>query len=253
MNIEQVARKPVFDTVREMLGRGFTRPEVRRLDAAIDRMLGIGQPETPRAARLGALSERYESGGRGPGTVSSGAADPGGVSYGIYQLASRTGTVARFVANEGKPWARALRAAPGSAAFSAAWRKVAARSPEEFAQAQHAFIRRTHYDPAVAGVRRATGVNLDGFEQAVRDVVWSVAVQHGGAVRILSAAIGAAGAGDPRALIEAIYAERTAYVLRVAGRMKGAARRTLERITQLRYPQEREDALAMLNKQRSEA
>lgn len=29
-------RKPIFDTVREMLGRGFTKDEVTRLDAAID-------------------------------------------------------------------------------------------------------------------------------------------------------------------------------------------------------------------------
>ena len=34
------------------------------------------------AAELGTLSAKYETGGRGPGTVSSGAGDPGGVSYG---------------------------------------------------------------------------------------------------------------------------------------------------------------------------
>src|ERR1043165_3621623 len=32
------------------------------------------------ALDLGILSEKYEAGGRGPGTVSSGAGDPGGVS-----------------------------------------------------------------------------------------------------------------------------------------------------------------------------
>jgi hypothetical protein len=45
------------------------------------------------AHRIGAIAERFESGGRGPGTVSSGAGDPGGISYGTYQLASRTGTL----------------------------------------------------------------------------------------------------------------------------------------------------------------
>ncbi len=46
---------------------------------------------------LGSLSEQYESGGRGPGTVSLGRGDPGGVSYGTYQLSSTRGTVRQFV------------------------------------------------------------------------------------------------------------------------------------------------------------
>jgi LysM repeat protein len=37
---------------------------------------------------LGTLSAKYETGGRGPGTVSTGAGDRGGVSYGSYQMAS---------------------------------------------------------------------------------------------------------------------------------------------------------------------
>src|SRR5215211_8493937 len=50
------------------------------------------------ADALGALSAKYETGGRGPGTVSTGAGDPGGVSYGSYQMATKMGTVARFIA-----------------------------------------------------------------------------------------------------------------------------------------------------------
>ncbi|HFP9633493.1 TPA: hypothetical protein ACHOQV_005292, partial [Escherichia coli] len=42
---------------------------------------------------LGKTSERYESGGRGPGVISSGKGDHGGVSYGMYQLSSKMGTV----------------------------------------------------------------------------------------------------------------------------------------------------------------
>lgn len=108
-------KKPIFDAVRMMLGRGFTQAEVARLDAAIDRSLADDTP------RLGALSERFESGERGPGAVSSGKGDPGGVSYGIWQLSSRAGTAAAFMASEGAPWQGDFAgAAPGSAAFSAA-------------------------------------------------------------------------------------------------------------------------------------
>jgi murein DD-endopeptidase MepM/ murein hydrolase activator NlpD len=56
------------------------------------------------AEALGTLSAKYETGGRGPGTVSTGAGDPGGVSYGSYQMATKMGTVARFVAQTGFQW-----------------------------------------------------------------------------------------------------------------------------------------------------
>lgn len=241
-------RKLIFDTVRSLLGRGFRREEVDLLDRAIDRALADSPP------RLGALSERFESGGRGPGTVSPGAGDPGGVSYGIWQLSSRTGTVAAFLAAEGARWSAEFgRARPGSAEFTAAWQAIAEREAEAFAEAQQTFIERSHYRPAVAAVLRQTGLDLDGGPAALRDAAWSVAVQHGAAGRILAAAVAAADAdlprGDPgydRRLVEAIYAERTAYVQRVAARSSAPVRRMLEGIVRNRYPAERAAALRML-------
>lgn len=245
-------RKPIFDVMRAILGRGFTSGEVRRIDRAIDDALASDAPS--RTRRLGTLSERFESGGRGPGAVSSGRGDPGGVSYGTFQLSSRTGSAAAFVGSEGACWQAELHAEPGTAAFSQAWQAIALREEQAFAAAQHAFIERTHYRPAVDRVRRDTGVDLDARHDAVRDAVWSVAVQHGGASRILMAALARAqalaGAHDPgfdRTLVEAIYAERSAYVLAVAGRSASSARRTLESVVRNRYPAELADALAMLD------
>lgn len=40
-------RKIIFDAVRRMLGRGFSRPEVAALDAALDRALVAEEPGTP--------------------------------------------------------------------------------------------------------------------------------------------------------------------------------------------------------------
>lgn len=244
-------RKPIFDVVRALLGRGFSQGEVDRIDRAIDAALASGGV----LPRLGALSEHFESGNRGPGAVSSGAGDPGGVSYGIWQLSSRVGTAAAFVAAEGAGWrADFAGAAPGTPAFSAAWRAIAAREPDPFAAAQHAFIERTHYRPAVAAVLKRTGLDLDARHGAVRDVTWSVAVQHGGAATILAAGVARAdaahareGAGYDRALVEAIYAERSAYVLRVASRagLGTAQGRTLQGVTRSRYPAELKAALAM--------
>ena len=243
-------KKPIFDTVRVMLGRGFTQDEVARLDRAIDQAAGGGAP------RLGALSEHFESGGRGPGAVSSGRGDPGGVSYGIWQLSSRAGTAAAFVAAEGARWRGDFAGmAPASAAFSAAWQAIAAREGEVFGQAQHAFIERSHYRPAVAAVLQRTGLDLDVRHAAVRDAAWSVAVQHGGAVGVLVTAIGQADkdrdrgdAGYDHALVQAIYAARSAYVLRVAARagLGTAQGRTLQSVARDRYPAELAAALALL-------
>ena len=56
------------------------------------------------ADTLGQLSAKYETGGRGCGTVSTGAGDYGGVSYGSYQMASKMGVPTKFVTQPGFPW-----------------------------------------------------------------------------------------------------------------------------------------------------
>lgn len=209
--------------------------------------------------RLGGLSERYESGGRGPGTVSSGRRDPGGVSYGLYQLATKTGTVATFVTSEGARWAWDFAGKePGTPAFTAAWQAIARRDPEQFGAAQHAFIERTHYRPAVAGVKARTGLDLDTRADAVRDACWSCAVQHGGAVKILSRAVIAADAAlrredahYDRELVEAIYAVRSDYVRGLAGKAKPGERQTMLDLASKRYPAELAEALALCDGKRA--
>ena len=205
------------------------------------------------AHRLGALSERYESGGRGAGTVSGGVGDPGGVSYGLYQLASKTGTAAAFLRSEGARWAAELSATPGSPAFSTAWKAIATRDGTAFADAQHAFIARSHYRPVVAAVLKTTGHDLDARPDGLRDAVWSAAVQHGRAAPLLIAAIADADTSAPRgspghdrATVEAAYRQRSAYVRSIADRSTSAVRRTLMNVVEKRYPAECKAALAML-------
>lgn len=203
---------------------------------------------------LGHLSERYESGGRGPGTVSSGQADPGGVSYGLYQFASRTGTVAAFLAGEGAPWRAAFgAAAPGSPAFATAWQAIARGQPEAFTSAQRAFIERTHYRPVVAAVLARTGLDLDRGPAALRDVAWSCAVQHAAAARIIADAVAATDAALPRTdpayaegLIRAVYARRSAYLTRLGARLGGPTQALFAGIVARRYPAECAAALALL-------
>ncbi|MCM2336692.1 MAG: peptidoglycan-binding protein, partial [Pseudomonas sp.] len=124
--------------------------------------------------RLGQTSERYETGGRGAGTISSGRGDNGGASYGTYQLSSRMGTLAEYLAQS--PYGEQFRGlTPVTPAFDRRWRELAASDPG-FAQDQHDFIKRSHYDVQHARLR-AAGLDLTDRGPAVQDAVWSTSVQ----------------------------------------------------------------------------
>ncbi|HEY8226997.1 MAG TPA: LysM domain-containing protein [Pyrinomonadaceae bacterium] len=163
---------------------------------------------------LGRLSAKYETGGRGPGTVSTGSGDPGGVSYGSYQMATKTSTVARFVSQADFPWrAYFTNLKPGTATFTAKWKEIAANEPERFQECQHSFIKQTHFDLLVAKTLEEDGIDITKRSRALQDAVWSTAVQHGGNTPIIHRALAKVtiGPDDPdfdRQLISAIYAER---------------------------------------------
>jgi len=204
---------------------------------------------------LGTLSAKYETGGRGPGTVSTGSGDPGGVSYGSYQMATRTGTVARFVTQAGFTWLGDFRnLSAGTAPFTACWKRIAAEQTDAFQKAQHEFIKKTHYDLLAAKILNDDGLDVNTRSRALQDVVWSTAVQHGGGTPIVHRAI--AKVTVPRTdpsfdeqLIRAVYAERgrkkpdgnLAYFSKSSPNVqKGVANR---------FKNECQDALAMLAKE----
>lgn len=161
---------------------------------------------------LGKLSEKYESGNRGPGTVSTGKGDPGGVSYGTYQLASKIGRADQFVAKYYPAEFKGLKG--GSDEFTKTWKELASRDPKGLHANEHAYIRETHYDPQVAILARTLQLDLAKRSAALRDVVWSVAVQHGPRTDVITTAAkplvegrSIDAIGDEE-LIKAIYAER---------------------------------------------
>lgn len=207
------------------------------------------------AELLGELSAKYETGGRGPGTVSTGSGDPGGVSYGSYQMATKMGTVARFVAQAGFQWANDFHGlTPGTGPFTACWKRIAANETDAFQRAQHAFIKKSHYDLLAAKILADDGLDVNTRSRALQDVVWSTAVQHGGATSIVHKAFANVKCkpSDPnfdKELICAIYAERgrkkpdgnLAYFSKSSPSVQSGVSK--------RFKNEQQDALAMLAKE----
>lgn len=125
---------------------------------------------------LGKTSEKFESGGNGAGAVSTGKGDRGGASYGTYQLASKTGTLDKFLQESGYA-AQFQGLVPASPEFNAKWKQIAKNDPS-FGGAQHDFMRATHFEPAMKALKDA-GIDLTNHGPAVQDALWSTATQFG--------------------------------------------------------------------------
>lgn len=124
--------------------------------------------------RLGQTSAAYETSGRGPGMISTGKGDNGGVSYGTYQFSSKKGSVQEFLNQSSyKDDFSGLR--PVTPEFNAKWRELAKSDPE-FGRAQHDFIKGKYYDVQMARLRER-GIDLSDRGPAVQDALWSTSVQ----------------------------------------------------------------------------
>ena len=176
---------------------------------------GGGRPPIEAASGIGALSARYESKGD-VGTISSGAGDPGGKSYGTYQLSSKAGTMEKFLNSpEGQAFAQKYGLDPsqiGTAAFDAAYKNAVAGDKEGFAGAQEAFIKRTHYDPVA---RAAQEMGYDISDPTIQKALFSQSVQHGlaGNKKILAAAMQQAGPNaSTQDVLTSLYTARNQYI-----------------------------------------
>ena len=130
---------------------------------------------------LGAVSARFESGGRGVGTVSTGKGDNGGVSYGSHQLSSKSGTMTQFLrSEEGSKYYDQFRGLqPGSKEFNEKYKEIAKNDGAGFEKAQGAFITKTHYAPVAGHFKDKYGVDPESRSRALKEAMYSVGVQYG--------------------------------------------------------------------------
>ncbi|GAB6058018.1 hypothetical protein JCM31598_11350 [Desulfonatronum parangueonense] len=214
-----------------------------------DRMRPIAPPAQP-----GILAARFESANR-PDAI--GYDRRGGTCYGTYQLSSRMGGMdnfLKFLDTEAPQWAKRLRnAGPAntkgtSGAMPAEWKRIYQEDPRRFADLQHAFTQKAYYDPAARLVRQRTGIDPAQASPALREVIWSTAVQHGvhGAANVFQRALDTASANgnspSESELIQAIYNERKTRFTGSTPAVRSAV--------QSRFDQEMQLALALLSDER---
>ncbi|WP_052507379.1 hypothetical protein [Desulfonatronovibrio magnus] len=203
------------------------------------------------AVRPGQLAARFES-------VNSSAAigfdRKGGTCYGIYQLSSKMGTMGEFIEflhDKAPDLSKRLRqSGPAntngrSGKMPAEWKKINEEYPERITDLQHEFIYSKFYLPAARGVRARTGLDMEQASPALREVLWSTAVQHGvhGAMNIFQRAATAVNFQpsdrQDREMIMAVYNERSR-------RFTGSSE-IVRTAVLIRFSMEVKKALAMLN------
>lgn len=225
-----------------------TRVEQAKETAAVSRKV---LPSTLEH-QAGRLSAQYESNSE---IDYIGYDSRGGTSYGQYQIASKTGTMdyfLRFLDDKAPDIAGKLRAAgPAdtggrSGRMPATWKAVAASDPRRFEALQHEFIRSNNYSPAAKSIVLTTGVDVTRRSYALREVLWSTAVQHGpgGAERIFTQAIEKAEAMPPgqdfdKAVIEEVY--------RIRGQKFFRHNKRIREAVQSRFQDEKTTAIALLD------
>jgi len=207
---------------------------------------------------LGALSARHESNGK-PGAIGY---DTTGVwSYGTYQIATKTHTFKSFMhflkvhyadfaqVLEGAGGIRA--ATQGKKKFRHAWVKLAKEKALAFKDAQHGFIKTTHYDVQVNSLKEDYALDVNARSRALQNVVWSMAVQHGdGTQTIFENVLKAQPKGTKLTniadadLIHLLYVERSKVEKYFKHSTKG-----VKAGVKKRFEQEEKEALKMLREE----
>jgi hypothetical protein len=204
---------------------------------------------------IGEIAAKYETSGKGVGFISTGMGgkDPGGVSYGNYQLETNKGTMQEYLkSKEGGAYAQALNQYPvNSQQFKQEWKKLATQDPDGFNKSQFDYLanKKNGYNEAV-GVAEKMGIDVSN--PAMQQALYSTVNQSGGWKHILRRANIKPG-DDIRTQINKLYDGRASYFKQIKDpkldvRLKNGS--TIRKnIIKNRTIDERNDVLKLLDEQ----
>ncbi len=212
--------------------------------------------------QLGTLSAEHESRGN-PAAI--GDDNAGGYSYGKYQIASGVGTMNKYInylqkITEYKHFAQKLNnagggkgAKAGTELFKNTW--ITLSKNPAFNQSQKQFIIETHLTPLLNSVKEKNILDINSRHPVIKDVLYSISVQHQGAAIIVNRAMNSLKQKykthiDDAELIKELYNQRTLYVKSLPESQKKGdgkiTKREKENILKKRYPAEMLKALNFL-------
>jgi len=203
---------------------------------------------------LSSLSAKYESSGNA-GTIADNQGDPGGKSYGAFQLASKRGSVSSFLIwlyNVDKKLYDRLsiaRNADGGYGlnFDSNWTQIANEDQKYFYTLQYNYIKQSYFDVVINNFK-AKNIDFTKRTKTLQNVIWSTVVQHGtgGAINL----IGKLdlnlkeNLADDSNLIKQIYNERRKVDIYFESSSQG-----IKNAVYNRFISEEKDALAMLKQE----
>lgn len=191
--------------------------------------------------KVGDLAIKYETGGKGPGFISNGASwgDPGGDSYGSYQLETKLGTMQDYLKGNDKFINVLKKLKVNSPEFRSTWKKLAVDDPAGFQQSQFDFLAKKPNGHNSAMVyAKGLGWSIDSF--ALESAIFSTSNQSGGWKKIFNMA-GIKLGETVATQINKLYDARAKYFrgLNLSAAIKKS-------IIQARTIQERADCLKLL-------
>lgn len=150
-------------------------------------LFNVGDSESK---KLGVISAKYETGGYDGGKVSSGTGDYGGISYGLPQFSTTTGSADKFVnwlkqsiPKMGKYFGNSRA---GSKEFSNAWKQVYSKYGDEFSNVQTSYAYDEFVKPLETLAKQRTGIDYTRSD-ALKELLYSTAIQFGSGTLGLSA------------------------------------------------------------------
>lgn len=194
---------------------------------------------------LGYISSKYEVGGWNPGRISSGKGDYGGVSYGIPQFSTKTGSADSFV-----NWLKETNPEigqqfgnykAGTSEFSKAWTDVNAKYGDNFGKLQTQYAYNKFVEPLVNFAKAKTGVDYTR-SPALMELAYSTAIQFGGGELGLSALGNVNAQMSDKDIINASYDKKINNV----GSFFKSSSKGVQNSVKNRFINERNDVISLL-------
>lgn len=193
--------------------------------------------------RIGDLSEKYETSNRGPGYISTGESwgDPGGTSYGSYQLETKKGTMQEYLQGDDRFINALKKLKVNSQEFKARWRQLAAEDSEGFEQSQFNYLanKKGGYNEAIKYAEQL-GWQVDNF--ALQSAIYSTVNQSGGWKKGIFQKAGIKREDDIKTQINKLYDARAAYFKSLSSLSSEIKRNIIQQRTVL----ERKDCLRLV-------